>query len=123
MFGDVAMKLLDDSYLLPFVDAIRGRAARAARRARELADIGAASRRRAAKRFLGRTVEIVVEKSLPISGWTGEYLWLEELRTAGGPEADVRRGSHRRKAMEFTVKDVRDGVLYGRPMRDGGRNG
>ena len=47
------------------------------RRAHELAGIADASRRRFAKRFMGRKVTIVNESESGIAGWTGEYLWCE----------------------------------------------
>lgn len=44
-------------------------------RAKRLADLGDAKRAMYARRFLGRTVEIIVEDERECSGWTSEYLW------------------------------------------------
>ena len=44
-------------------------------RAKELATIADAKRTAFAKRFIGKTTEIVVEDEDPCSGWTSEYLW------------------------------------------------
>lgn len=62
------------------------RAVRSAR-ARELAGIAAAMRKRYAARFKSKTVEIIVEDAAKTAGWTGEYLWCEaadaSLKTGG----------------------------------------
>ena len=44
-------------------------------RAKELATIADAKRTAFAKRFIGKTTEIVVEDEDSCSGWTSEYLW------------------------------------------------
>ena len=44
-------------------------------RAKELATIADAKRTAFAKRFIGKTAEIVVEDEDSCSGWTSEYLW------------------------------------------------
>lgn len=90
------------------------------RRAHELADIGASSRRRAAKRFVGRVVEAVIERDSPLSGWTGEYFWLEANHPSGGSPEGPSGRSLRRQALKFAVRSAHGGVLYGEPARDGG---
>ena len=91
------------------------------KRARELAELGTTSRQRAARRFLGRTVDIVVEKRHPIAGWTGEYLWLEANGRPGlAPKLPSGKSSLRRKLMKFMVKSVHGDTLYGEPARNGG---
>ena len=44
-------------------------------RAKQLSDIGKAKRASYARRFLGHTVEIIVEDEKKCAGWTSEYLW------------------------------------------------
>ena len=46
-------------------------------RAHELSKLADESRTRFAKRFVGKTVEIVVEDERHCVGWTSEYLWCE----------------------------------------------
>jgi threonylcarbamoyladenosine tRNA methylthiotransferase MtaB len=88
-------------------------------RARELAGIGDEARRRIARRFVGKTVEVVVENDHPVSGWTGEYLWLEAMRRSSGFGAVVSRNSLRKQKVEFRVRSSENGVLYGEPVRNG----
>ena len=82
-------------------------------RARELADIGSESRRRFAKRFVGRTVEVVVENNSPVSGWTGEYLWFEVQNPTVCPIAGRISGPRRKQKTTFKVKSAHDGRLFG----------
>lgn len=90
------------------------------RRAHELADVGASSRQRAAKRFVGRVVEAVVERDSPLSGWTGEYFWIEASRPSdASPEGRLGK-SLRKQAVKFAVRSAHGGVLYGEPARNGG---
>lgn len=80
-------------------------------RARHLAGLAEESRRKFAKRFIGRTVEVVVESESTLKGWTSEYLWFEKSRT----EAIGTRplASHRKESMKFKVRAAHGGILYG----------
>lgn len=78
-------------------------------RARKLANIGTTYRRAFAHRFVGQTVDVIVEKEDAAAGWTGEHLWFEE--TADGRQ-DGRR-NERRQAVRFLVQKAHDGRLYG----------
>jgi threonylcarbamoyladenosine tRNA methylthiotransferase MtaB len=80
-------------------------------RAKELGAMGEEARRRMARRFVGRNVEVVVENNEPVSGWTGEYIWLEAPRSYGK--------SLRRKIVQFKVRTAHGGVLYGEPTSNG----
>lgn len=48
-------------------------------RAHSLAELAAAKRLKFAKRFIGRTVEIVSERDSECSGWTAEYLYCRSV--------------------------------------------
>lgn len=101
---------------------IEGKVAKELRhaRARELAEIGSESRRRFAKHFVGRTVEVVVEKSSPVSGWTGEYLWFECSQSAVGATAGSDSRSLRKQKLAFKVRSAHGGQLYGEICGNGG---
>lgn len=80
-------------------------------RARHLARLAEESRRKFAKRFIGRTVEVVVESDSALKGWTSEYLWFEKSRTEA---IGVRPlASHRKESMKFQVRAAHGGILYG----------
>ena len=98
---------------------LRGEVKRETRKARAhaLADIGDETRRRFAKRFVGRTVDVVVESNGAPEGWTSEYLWLKERREKGGVMLGAR--SMRRQAKSFVVRSAHGGVLYGELAEDG----
>ena len=101
-------------YVLP---AIRSR------RAKELADMGAESKRNFAKKFVGRTVDVVVERGKSVSGWSGEYLWVESSRlpfTLMNSATDFGRNSLRKKMVQMKVRTAHAGVLYGE-LATGGR--
>ena len=90
------------------------------KRARELAEIGAESRRMFAKRFVGRVVDVVVENDNPPSGWTSEYLWLEASRATGMFwTVTTSRESLRKKCIRFKVRSAHAGTLYGEPVARG----
>ena len=83
-------------------------------RAKTLGDIGMEAKRNFAKRFVGRTVDVVVENSKTISGWTGEYLWLEASHLPPAMQVSMRHGaSQKRKLMKFKVVSAHDGALRG----------
>lgn len=88
------------------------------RRARELAEIGAESRRNFAKRFVGRKVDVVIEDGRKLCGWTSEYLWLEASRIPLAMSIGMasRGTSMRKKMMRFTVRSAHMGTLYGEPL-------
>lgn len=48
-------------------------------RAHSLAELASAKRLKFAKRFIGRTVEVVSEKDSGCSGWTAEYLYCKSV--------------------------------------------
>ena len=74
-------------------------------RARLLSDDMRSKRRKFAKTFIGKTVEIVVEDEKTGRGWTGEYLPCEPLS-----------GSFVRKSVvRVFVTKTRDGLLLGNP--------
>jgi threonylcarbamoyladenosine tRNA methylthiotransferase MtaB len=85
-------------------------------RAHALADIAAAHRRRFLNRFIGRTVDIVVERDSRCAGWTGEYLWLEDVRQT---PTSAKHVSRRKERLLFTVRSVRDGQLLGEEAQRG----
>jgi len=71
------------------------------RRSHELAALGDEKRRKFAKTFVGKEVEIVVESDEQKCGWTGEYLWCScsqphSLRA----EASSRKGLARMRVLE-----------------------
>lgn len=86
-------------------------------RARELACVAEENRSRFLKRFIGRTVEIVVERNDACEGWTGEYLWLKDVHTP--PLNSSKRISRRKELIPFKVREVRNGKLYGEEVRGG----
>lgn len=80
-------------------------------RARHLAKLAEESRRKFAKRFVGRSVDVVVESESSLRGWTSEYLWFEKSRLETvGLRPPV---SHRKELMRFQVRAAHGGVLYG----------
>lgn len=89
-------------------------------RARELADAGAECRRKFAKKFVGREVEIVVENESPISGWSGEYLWFEVQNPTVCPIPGRISGPRRKQKRSFKVKSAHDGRLFGDLCGNGG---
>jgi threonylcarbamoyladenosine tRNA methylthiotransferase MtaB len=80
-------------------------------RAKELGAMGEEARRRFARRFVGRDVEVVIENNVPLAGWTGEYIWLEAPRTFGR--------SMRKETVRFKVRTAHRGMLYGEPIANG----
>ena len=80
-------------------------------RARYLSELAKESRRKFAKRFVGRSVDVVVETDSALKGWTAEYLWFEK----SCPEAVGSRpvASHRKECVRFQVRAAHGGVLYG----------
>ena len=90
------------------------------KRARELGAMGEECRRRFAKRFVGRTVDVVVENDNPPSGWTGEYLWFEASQATGMFRMiTTSRESLRKRLMKFKVRSAHAGTLYGEPAASG----
>jgi len=86
-------------------------------RAHILNGIVKANRKRFAKRFLGREVEVIVEShGTQPKGWTGEYLWFEGPVRPAFSEGNA---SHRRELMRFVVRSVADDVLHGVAVNHG----
>jgi threonylcarbamoyladenosine tRNA methylthiotransferase MtaB len=56
-------------------------------RARSLAQLAAANRLKFAKRFVGRTVDVIIEDEEKSAGWTSHYLWFEALNRPSQPPA------------------------------------
>jgi threonylcarbamoyladenosine tRNA methylthiotransferase MtaB len=56
-------------------------------RARSLAQLAAANRLKFAKRFIGRTVDVIIEDEEKSAGWTSHYLWFEALNRPSQPPA------------------------------------
>ena len=80
-------------------------------RARYLSELAQESRRKFAKRFVGRFVDVVVESDSAFKGWTSEYLWFEKTRMAAVGSRPL--ASHRKEKMRFQVRAAHGGVLYG----------
>lgn len=80
-------------------------------RARLLSSFAMAQRKRYAKKFIGRKVEVVIEDEKECSGWTGEYL---RFKSAG---AGFGNSFKRKGLYGFVVTEVKDDVLKGRPLR------
>ena len=101
---------------------IQGKVSKELRRSRalELAAIGNEARRKLAQRFIGRTVEVVVESDKHVSGWTSEYLWLEANHDSNSPAGSLTKSSMRKQLVKFKVRSAHDGVLYGEPCRNVG---
>ncbi len=81
-------------------------------RARELAAIADDNRSKFAKRFIGKTVEIVVEDDESVGGWTGEYLWC----TAQNANA-IRGKSRRKELVRMVVTKTKGHQLFGMEVR------
>ena len=76
-------------------------------RAHELAAIAAVYRRRAAEKFLGKDVEMIVEDEENRTGWTGEYFPCKV--TTARNEALIKR----KQLVKVHVMDVKGDVLKG----------
>lgn len=85
-------------------------------RAHELSTIAADTRSRFLKRFVGRRVDVVVERRSVCAGWTGEYIWLENVLA---PAVGTEKTSRRKERLTFRVRDARGGKLYGEPVKNG----
>ena len=72
-------------------------------RAHELAQLVKDARKRYAKTFIGKTVEIISEHDAKVSGWTGEYLACEAIGRAP-----------RKARVKVVVTRVKDDQLKGR---------
>ena len=75
-------------------------------RAKELADLADERRAAAARRFVGRRVEVVVEEEDGCAGWTSEYFW------CACPHARAPRKS----LVSVLVRSVRGHQLVGVPV-------
>ena len=75
-------------------------------RARDLSETIRSKRRKFAKSFIGKTVEIVVEDEKSGRGWTGEYLPCEPI---GGNFV-------RKSTVRVFVTKTKDDLLIGRPQ-------
>ena len=82
-------------------------------RARELSGISARALARYAKKFIGRTVEIIIEDKHSAAGWTGEYLWCEATGTQPPP-------SRKSIAKVHVISAGTGGKLKGRIIGYGG---
>ncbi len=80
-------------------------------RARYLSELAEESRRKFAKRFVGRSVDVVVESDSSLKGWTSEYLWFEKARTESAGSRPS--ASHRKELLHLQVRAAHGGVLYG----------
>ena len=76
-------------------------------RAKHLAKIAENERKRFARNFIGKNVEVLIENEKKCSGWTSQYLWFEAIRpkTKGMPK--------RREIATFTVQEAKDCSLRG----------
>ena len=79
-------------------------------RAKKLAKIGETNRRAFAKQFVNKTVDVVLESESKPSGWTGEYLWFEEI---AAPDGKTDEPLKRREKVRFLVREAHDGRLFG----------
>lgn len=80
-------------------------------RARHLARLAEESRRKFARRFVGRFVDVLVESETSLKGWTSEYLWFEKSQ---GESPGLRPSvSHRKELRRFRVRAAHGGVLFG----------
>lgn len=77
-------------------------------RARRLATVAVAKREAFARRFVGKVVEIVVERNSECSGWSGEYLYCTIPKTTAPRKSLVRM---------IVTGVMRDAVLAGRFTR------
>ena len=93
-------------------------------RARDLSVMGDESRRKFAKLFIGKTVDVVVEKTHSLAGWTSEYLWLEASRISPAMLSLLagRDRTMRKKMVKFSVRSSHMGILYGEPISGGRRD-
>lgn len=86
-------------------------------RAHELAREARKMREQFARRFKGRTVDVVVEDEKRLAGWTSEYLWCETGEDKAGVISRVRRlkgeGSLRKSLVKMIVRDVQGDILAG----------
>lgn len=85
-------------------------------RAHDLSAIAAGNHRRFLKKFVGRRVDVVVERRSVCAGWTGEYLWLENVLS---PAVGTEKTSRRKELLTFRVRDARGGKLYGEQVKNG----
>ena len=86
-------------------------------RARDLAKTFDEARARFARRFLGRTVEIIVEDETTLGGWTSERLWCQTGRSAR-TDGEAAHGlpARRKEPLKLRVRDVKGHVLVGEPV-------
>ena len=82
-------------------------------RAGELARIADENRAAFARKFIGKTVEIVVESESEIAGWTAEYLWCKASKNAlsQGGRTFARKGK-----AKMRVISAEKHVLCGDPV-------
>ncbi len=80
-------------------------------RARKLAAFAASGRKRFARKFIGRKVEVVIEDESKCSGWTSEYLKFVPVNPA------LCVNMRRKGLYRFAVTDVDADVLIGRPIK------
>lgn len=89
-------------------------------RARMVSDIVNGERRRFAKRFLGKTVETVIENEEDLSGWTAEYLWCrigeDKARVFTRERGPTERRILRKERVKILVREVHHGILTGDPV-------
>jgi tRNA A37 methylthiotransferase MiaB len=74
-------------------------------RAHSLQRTAEENRRKFARRFVGKTVEVLIENEKNSSGWTSQYLWFEAASGAGA--------FPRRSLARFRVTGSQNGILQG----------
>ena len=77
-------------------------------RAQDLAARADAERKRFAKRFVGREVDVVIEDAASSAGWTGEYFWCRARHVLSEKFRPVRKSR-----VTFKVSSVEGHVLVG----------
>ena len=89
-------------------------------RAHDIAKIADESRAKFARRFVGHTVDVVIEDETTLGGWTGEYLWCQvgSEKAAAYTHASGRHGNlvRRKDLVTMQVHDVKGHVLVGEPV-------
>lgn len=66
------------------------------------------NRRRFARRFIGRTVEVIIEDEPKSAGWTSQYLWFES--------SNAEKSAARKSLARFKVLKSENGILKGIPL-------
>ena len=72
------------------------------RRAKELAALAKPIRSAYARKFVGQTVEIIVEEEKKHAGWTGEYLWCEVSKAVQAETLPPRKSRLKLRVLRAT---------------------